>query len=236
MQTQQKGESNHETYRLVMEGPLKITMPPKPKVSEEELEAQLFSYIANAPKDSQLTTIADLDDEWAEGMYPGIGGIEGLRNTIQAQIAAEQEYAYEAMKTALIEDALIARLEGDIPTALIEANKAEVRYKKEAAIHEGGKSLSQYLREENISEEDFDRKLDEETHHMVALTIALDTFSSDTQIEINENELSEYLYTDDPQGFLAELKEKNLVNEACRAAARVAALRKLRDEAQIELA
>ncbi len=223
-----------EDFQLELDGALKIAMPAQPEVTEEDIDAQLFSFIANAPKGSKLTSLADLDDAWAQEAYPGISGIQEMREVIKQRLKQDSDYAYYNMKVALTCDALVASLRGAIPEELIKANIDEVRRRSEYTIHSNGKSLNQYLKEMDMSEEEFEQKLLEETEHDIAMNIALDKYVDQNTIAVAEEELAQYLNNDDPEAFMQELRQANKVEEAKIAAARVKAMRTLLEEVEVQ--
>ena len=221
-------------YHLDMEEALKIDMPPQPEITEEDIDAQLFSFISNAPKGSKVVCLADIDDAWAKSVHPDVGGLADLRATLRSNLEQENRYAYQNLKVALTTDALIDRMRGSITEDMINAAFDGVRHQSEQAIHASGKSLHQYLREQDIDEQGFTDKIFEETKHQLALNIALDLYIESQGISVEEPEITDYLMADDPDQFMDEVHRSGKVAEAKAAAARVKAMRTLVDTVEVE--
>lgn len=235
MPKQQKKDIDLAAFSLSETGPVHIEMPPFPEATEDDIDAQLFTHIANAPKGTHLFSLEDLDDAWVQETYPGIQTMEQLRMAIKDKIEKESDYNYQSLKFALSTDALISRLNGNIPQEAIDNAIDEVRNRSEKTVHSFGESLNQYLREEGLSETDFELKIAEEAKHNVALNIALDKFIENEHIEVAEDELPQYLMMDDPDRFMIEVRESEKIEEAKHAASRVKAMRQLVETAEVSV-
>ena len=75
--------------------------------------------------------------------------------------------------------------------------------------------------------EEFDEKLHDDVVFQLKLNGALDKMIEATGTEVAKSELTEYLSTDDPDAFLAQLEETGRVEDARQAAARVKVMRHL---------
>lgn len=222
-------------FKLSAYDQVRIEMPAPFVVSKEDIDAQLFSHVANAPKGSSLHSLEDLDDAWVQENFPGIGGIAELREAIKARISKDNEFAYENTKFATCADAIVERLEGEISPEAIAANLDEVRKRSDEMIYSFGLTKKQYLKEENITEEEYEEKLKEETRHDLALNIALDKMIEVTTTTVPNSELTEYLTFDNPETFLQELQESGKVEQARQAASRVKVMRRIVETAEITI-
>ena len=220
-------------FTLGLEGPLVIEMPPMPEVTSDDIDAQLFAYVANARQGSPITTIYDLDDAWASESFPGINTMQELRSIIEEQIRQDNAYGYQNLKYARCADALVAALEGEIPQEAIDANLDEVRKQSEMTIRSYGESLPQYLSRNGLSEKEFEAEIVAETEHVIALNVALDILVRDSGEEIEEHELLLYLSVNDIDSFFDEARETGKLDVAKQAAARVKTMRALIDAACI---
>ncbi|MEG1516917.1 MAG: hypothetical protein RR360_01090 [Raoultibacter sp.] len=225
-----------EAFKLSAYDRVRIEMPAPLLVSKEDIDSQLFPYIATAPKGSSLHGLEDLDDAWVAENFPEINGIEGLRDLIAARIKKDNEFSYENLKFAQCADALIDRLEGEISEEAIAANLDEVRKRSEAMIGSFGLAKKQYLKEEGITEVEYEEKLKEETKHDLALNIALDKMIEMTATTVSNSELTDFLSTDNPDAFLRELQASGKVEEARHAASRVKVMRRIVETAEITVA
>lgn len=223
---------NPEDFSLNLEGKLKVIMPPTQEIEEADIDAQLFSYISNAPKGSSLTSLKDLDDNWVQANFPDFKSIAEFRDNLRFQLEREQNFAYESLKFARSTDVLINHLQGEIPQSVIDANFENMRIQSENTIHSFGETIPDYLRRANLSEDEYMEKIREETYHNLALNMALDLYATKEGISVSEDEITQYLSTDDPDAFLAEIREADKMDEARIAAARVKAMRHLVAEAE----
>lgn len=226
---------NKGDFALKLDGPLQITLPPMPVMTEEDVDAQLFSFIANAPKGSNLHCLADLDDAWAQEAYPGISGIKEYREMIKKGGDQEYKHAYQNLKVACISDALLSHLEGAVSGEVVDAHLDEVRERMEENIHASGSSIPQYLRENNLTEKEFLEKIREETEHDIALGIALDLYVEQNGISVGDEEIVRYLMTDDPEEFMQELRKTGQLEAARAAAARIKSMRQIMDSTKITI-
>ena len=148
---------------------VRIEMPPLSDVTEDDIDAQLFAYVANAPKDSPIKTLGDLDDAWVKANLPMYESIGEVRNAIRASLTKETTVAFDEIRYAKCAEALIERLEGDIPVAVIEAHAETVRARTEEAARAQGVSLARYLEDAHMTSEQYEASLlDEARHHGVA--------------------------------------------------------------------
>ena len=222
-------------FVLNLEEPIQVTLPPIPVMTEEDVDAQLFSFIANAPKGSALHSLEDLDDAWAQSVYPGISGIQEYRTLIMKSGDQEHKHAYQNIKVARVSDALVDSLEGTITEQAIDSNFDQVRLRTEKAIHASGLSVPQYLKSRNLTEEEYLAKIREETEHDLALSIAIDLYIAQkgADVEVVDEEIVQYLMTDDVEEFMEELRTTGQLEAARAAAGRIKAMRHLIENAVV---
>lgn len=213
---------------------VRIEMPPLSDVTEDDIDAQLFAYVANAPKDSPIKTLADLDDAWVKANLPMYESIGEVRNAIRASLTKETTVAFDEIRYAKCAEALIERLEGDIPAAVIEAHAETVRARTEEAARAQGVSLARYLEDARMTSEQYEASLLDEARREIALNIALDKMVEVTATTVPNAELTEYLACGDPARFLEELRESGKVEQARKAAARVKVMRRVIETAEVE--
>jgi trigger factor len=224
---------NNDVFELALSGPLSIEMPPVFEVSEEDIDAQLFTHVANAPKKSGISGIKDLDDAWVAENYPGITTVKELRHIIKKRIIQENNYVYQNTKYARCADALVAALKGEISEEAVAAGLDDTRRRSEMTIHSYGESIPQYLNRTGMSEEEFEAKLIEETKHDIALNIALDILVKQDDKEMTDEDLPKYLSIEDLDAFLTEVRQSGKLADAKQAAARVKVMRDLIETAKI---
>ena len=59
---------------------VRITLPEKPSISREDVDAQLFGFVLSTGR--SVNSIDDLDDEWVKGNFEGLSTIEDVRQAI----------------------------------------------------------------------------------------------------------------------------------------------------------
>lgn len=48
---------------------VRIVMPPQPVATDDDIDAQLFVYVASATNHSSIRSIGDLTDEWVKSQF-----------------------------------------------------------------------------------------------------------------------------------------------------------------------
>jgi trigger factor len=160
--------------------------------------------------------------------------IAEVREAIKEQYDREIELQYSDIKFRACCDALLARLSGEVPQGVLDANVEAVRQLNLDRLSEMHMSMEQFLREENLTPDQYDEKLRRETLYNMRLNVALDIMADVLGMQVGNHELTEYLSTPDPEAFIREIREKDQVEEARRAAVRVKAMRRIVDTAIVE--
>lgn len=212
-----------------------ISMPPEPAVSSEDVDAELFQYVASAGKGSGITSIADLDDEWVKSTFDGLETITQLREALERDLVRQDKRNWANVKFQKCSDALAAKLEGDTPADILEANIEASRKQYDEHLHSFGMTKAQYLRQEHLTAEEFEEKICEDVAFQLKLNMALDKMIENQGIEVAKEELTDYLSCEDPTSFVAELEELGRVEEARLAAARVKAMRGIVENAVVTI-
>ena len=209
-----------------------ITMPVKPELSEEDVDAQLLEYARSTGVDIQ--NVSELGDGWAQSFFDGMSTIDEVREAIKNQYDNELEYEYSTIKFHACCDALLARLQGEVDEALLDANVEVAREANLRRLEEMHLTLEQYLREEQLSPDRYEQKLREEMLHQMRLNVALDLEADVLNMQVGNHEITEYLSSPDPEKFLEEIREKGMVEQARRAAVRVRTMRRIVETAVID--
>ena len=224
-------------FTLKLEEPIQITLPPMPVMTEADVDAQLLAFLATEAQGSGLDSIEDLDDKWAQAVFPGISGLKEYRSLIMKNGEQENKHAYQNLKVTRISEALANSLEGIISQEVIEASLAEVRERTEEAIYEAGSSVPQYMMDNNLDEESYLAKIREETERDIALGIALDLYieQGGADAEVADEEIVRYLMTHDVEEFMQELRTTGQLEAARAAAARIKVMRHLMENAVVTI-
>lgn len=208
---------------------VRITMPAKPAMTEDDVDAQLFEYVLSGG--THIKSIADLDDEWVKANFEGLETIEDVRQAIKDDYDRSIAFEQSDIKFQECCKALIARLEGEIPQEAIDHNVEVTRAGNLERLAEMHLTMEQYLSEENMTTADYEAKLVDEVAYQMRLNVALDIMADVLGAQVGNHEITEYLSTPNPQAFLEEIREKNLVENARRAAVRVKVMRRVVDTA-----
>ncbi len=223
-------------YSLHSYEPIKINLPAIPEMTKDDVDAQLFAFVAmSAKKGSGITGIGDLDDTWVQEHFPSLRSMDELRGSIERDLIKNAKSNQVNLKLQLCNDELVKRLEGDIPQSILDSVLQDSRELYENQLREGGSSKTQYLREEKITEEEYEERLMLDVKYRISLDIVLDKMVEHFEVKVGEDELTQYLSSNDPDAFLKEIRATNRVEEACIAAARVKIMRDVIDNAVVTL-
>lgn len=208
---------------------VRIIMPVKPELSEEDIDSQLLEYAQSTGMDIQ--DVSELDDNWVKSFFDGLETLDDVREGIKNQYDNELEYEYSDIKFRTCCDALLARLEGEVDEDLLNANIEVAREANLRRLEEMHLTFEQYLREEHLTPDKYEEKLHDEMLYQMRLNVALDLEADVLNIQVGNHEITEYLSSPDPEKFLEEIREKDMVEEARRAAIRVRTMRRVVDTA-----
>ena len=223
--TKQFIELDPKDFKLSDYDNVRIDMPAKPELSEEDVDAQLFEYVASGGK--KIQGIADLDDEWVKANFEGLETIEDVRRAIKDQYDHDLEFEYSDIKFKNCADALLARLQGNVDEATLANNIEVMREGNAKRLEEMHISFEQFLREEHMTPDQYDAKLADETSRQMRMNVALDIMADVLNAQVGNHEICDYLSAPDPEKFLAEIREKGQVEAARRAAVRVKVMRRI---------
>lgn len=216
---------------------LTIVMPKLPTATEEDIDAQLFSYIASSGQGASSKGLSDLDDEWVKENFGGVGitTLKDLRISIRSDLNRQSKAEYENLKFRTCSEAVAARLEGEIPADVLDANVEASRGRYEQQLRMMGTTKVRYMRDEHLTEEQYEQRVRDDVAFQLKLNMALDKMVEATTMTVPNSELTEYLACEDPEQFLTELRESGRVEEARQAASRVKMMRRLVETAVIEV-
>ena len=130
-----------------------IVMPPQPVATDDDIDAQLFVYVASATNHSPIRSIGDLTDEWVKGQFDGISTMAELRAGIKQDLERQGMVAWNNTKFQKCSDALVTRLEGELPADVVAANIEASHAQYEQRLKSFGSTKERYLREEHLTPE-----------------------------------------------------------------------------------
>lgn len=223
---------NPEDFEMADYDNVTVVLPKKPIVSPEDIDAQLFEYVLSGGK--QINSIADLDDAWVKDNFEGMDTIEDVKDAIKRQYDKDLELSYNDLKLHACEDAVVSRLRGTVPQDLVDNNVQAAIEGQKQQLDMMHVSFEQFLREEHLSKDQFEKKVREEVVFRMKLNVALDLMAKVLNTQVGNHEITEYLSTPNPEKFLEEIREKGMVEEARRAAVRVKVMRRVVETAIVE--
>lgn len=214
---------------------ISVVLPKKPQVVEEDVDAQLFEYVASAWRgdEKRMNKLADIDDEWVKDKFPNIGTVEELRRTIKEDLEKNAENSLQEIKIQECSKALVSLVEGDLPEALVDANIEPVRRECLQQLAASGSTLAKYLQRESMTSEQFEEKLRDDVAYRIELNIALDLLVARDGVYVEDDKLTDYLMAEDPKAFLAEVTDRGMLEDARIAACRIKAMRALVEAALV---
>ncbi len=227
-------ELDASAFSLTAYDSVSVVMPPLPVATDDDIDAQLFEFVASAKKDSGITSLADLDDAWVSSNFEGMSSLVELRRALKLDLEKQGRNNWSNLKFSKCADALMARLEGEIPSDLVEANVEASRAHYDERLLSFGMTKKQYLREEHMTEEQFEQKLHDDVVYQLKFNMALDKMIEISGTTVAKSELTEYLTCEDPVAFAAELEANGRVEDARRAAARVKVMRRIVETAIVK--
>ncbi|MDR0499631.1 MAG: hypothetical protein LBG97_00070 [Coriobacteriales bacterium] len=204
---------------------LSVSMPAKPCIGNDDVDAQLFSFVANAPKGSNIHSIADLSDDWVKSNFEEIENMQQLRASIVQRLEEDIKYSFADLKYRKCADALILTLAVEVSDSEIAQQMPTVQKRIEESLRMAGVSKAVYLENEGISEDVFLERVREETRHVLALNKAMDEAASLSNVVVADEEIPSFLSCEDPKQFISDLVEKGSLEQARQAAARVKVMR-----------
>lgn len=215
---------------------VRITMPAKPVLSIEEIDDEIRGYVLSLGN-KHLSGLSELDDDFVKENLgdQGFETLEEVRQAIVDEFERSVDFARSDEKYQKCCQVLLDRLQGEIPMDVIENNVKAIREGNLIRLEEMRMTLDQYLREEHLNMDQYDRKIREEALYQAKLNVALDLYAIVLGTQVGNHEITEFLSAPDPAAFLAEIREKGVVEEARLAARRVKVMRRVVDTAIVTI-
>lgn len=224
-----------DDFTLSESGSIRVVLPPRPVATDNDIDANLFEYVASAKKGSGIHCIADLDDEWVQANFTDLSTTAELRASIKHDLEKNANVHYDNYKFQKCVDALVERLQGEIPENVVAAAVDASRAVYEQRLKGFGMTKGQYLHEQRITEEQYEQQLRDDVLDQMKLNLVLDKLIEAQGTTVADDELTDYLTCDDPEAFMAEIAEAGRVEDARRAAMRVKVMRGVVADAVVEV-
>ena len=133
--------------------------------------------------------LPELDDDFAQTASE-FDSLDELRGDMRGRIerVKKLEQAVQARDRTL--DTLLAAVDVPMPEKLL-ANEIEFRrHQLEHMLNQANMSMERYLQDENITQEEFDAKLEADAGEAVKAQLVLDTIADTEQLSVNDTELT----------------------------------------------
>lgn len=115
-----------------------------------------------------------VDDEWVEKNFPDTGTVDNMRSQLRAELEREAEDASREDMNMAVDFALAERFEGDISNELFQAAAQSILENMRRNLQRQGKTLEQYLKEEDISGQEFNTQVALQANSILRQGFALD--------------------------------------------------------------
>lgn len=144
----------------------------------------------------QKKTLPELTDEWVKEKL-GIDTVAELKDEIRSEIESQVGNALPRIKESRAIAALEERLEGEIPESVIEDQQTELLQEFFTQLQYQGITLDNYLKQREISGDQFREDLRMQATDMVRQNLALDAYAQHEGIKATDEDI------------LAEFKKAN---------------------------
>lgn len=185
---------------------IEVTVPAPGKVTEEEVDAQLLMFLRTYKQNQTMNPamgqptvkfedveadLSELTDEWVATNMPNapMKTAEDLRNAMRESgnmVMAEQA---EAVKRAVLMDAVAARLEGEISDGMAQSFAAELVANAENQAAANQMTLDQMLAQQGQTREAFVAARNAEAHEVLKGLFALDALARHENLVVEEKDL-----------------------------------------------
>jgi trigger factor len=133
--------------------------------------------------------LPELDDDFAQTASE-FDSLDELRGDMRGRIerVKKLEQAVQARDRTL--DTLLAAVDVPMPEKLLADEIEFRRHQLEHMLNQANMSMERYLQDENITQEEFDAKLEADAGEAVKAQLVLDTIADTEQLSVNDTELT----------------------------------------------
>lgn len=154
----------------------------------------------------------EINDEFASTV--GFESVAELRTKFEEAIAKQKEEQLPALKEQRCTEALAERVHGEVPQAYINYTRQDILRDFYNSLQRQGASFDQFLAQQHITAEDFQKDLEEEAKEVAAQTLALDALYKNLGLELTEEDIAkEFAVVEDPEATRAEWEEAGRMAE-----------------------
>ena len=181
-----------------------------PDLNDPELGECMFHAKVTLNK-IMKKTIPQITDKWVERYMPMYESAEDFREKVRKGIADEADRMIEQEKNQRAAYELASRFEGKIDDYWYEATRADLRASYEQQAKAQGMDLEDFLGKQGMDENSFSMMLLFQTREMLTQGFALDAWARHYDIEITDDDITEFAQMMIPGGrsneMLAHIQE-----------------------------
>lgn len=132
--------------------------------------------------------LPEVNDEFA--VSAGFENLEDMRKEIKEYIDSQKKQSYDRVMDERLVSELAAKLEGEVPEALIQSRKASMKREFENMLKERNIEFDQYLAMSQIDAEQYDADLEAQAHIATTNDLALEALAAAQKLEATEDDIA----------------------------------------------
>jgi len=178
----------------------------------------------------------ELTDEWAQNSCDA-ENVEALRKQVAEGIVADKEGTFERDKSLACLDALASRLEGDVPTEIVEDATTTALRNLYMNLQSQGYTLDQYLVATGQNPETFAQDMQKQGEVLAKQNMALDALARGLELAVTDEDIDEAFAessADDAEGLRAQWESEHRMSVLREEILRDKAAKWLYENAKIE--
>ncbi|MDR2716088.1 MAG: trigger factor [Coriobacteriaceae bacterium] len=175
--------------------------------------------------------LPEVTEEWATETC-GFESLEDLRTRVAESITESKQESLPRIRENRVLTALLSRLTGDVPEAMVEAREAELLQDFFQQLQSQNMTMDAYLSQMEITMEQFREDVKKQAHEVVRQDLALDAWAAHKGLEVSDADLSEEFAksgTEDPKALEAEWRAQGRLHTLREGMLRYRALADLND-------
>ena len=179
--------------------------------------------------------LPELTDEWVKDKI-GLDTVEALRAEVAEEIESTLGSALPRMKESRVLEQLASRLEGEVPSALVEENETTLLQDFFSQLQRGGLTLDMYLQQQGITSGQFTDDVKHQAEDMTKQDLALDAYAAHAGLEATDEDVLEEFKkagASDAENLMAEWRKNGQMHLIRQGILRQKAAKELVDNAVV---
>ncbi len=219
-----KGDTKQFTMDIPSESTV-MTSPLMGKTSAINFDIEVLSV--------KKKKLPELTDEWVQERI-GVESVDELRKELVEEIESQQSNMFPRLKEARALGTLTDRLQGEVPEELIEESESTLLQDFFQQLQRQGLTLDAYLKQADISSQQFRDDVKQQATDMTKQDLALDAYAAHAGIEATEEEIREEFVkagAEDPDALMQQWRENGQMYLIRQGVIRQKAVKELVDSA-----